>query len=378
MNFFTFNNNKIVRYNNKILARSSGTTPYSMILEYADGVMIEPWHYYDRSNHIDKIFGTVVQISSSPNIWKWIYNDPIWSSYTGIVDSVLPVYEGNGPISQPTRPKIKKVHAINSTGVTYMHSLFKGQTDITELPWFDTSEVTNTEAIFSGCTSLTTIPAIDTSKVTDSDFMFSGCTALTSLPNLILTNDESTSYMFLNCTALTNMQSLNLPNVKWMSQMFNGCTNLATIGTITTSNKLTSTVSMFEDCSSLTSVNPFDISGITNSNFGGGAYRMFKNCSSLTTCPAFNTVNLRGMEEMYKGCTSITAVPLYDTTNALYMSYMFQDCVNVQSGAYNLYNQAKDNANLRAYLCFDNCGTNTTSGTAELAQIPEYWGGTAT
>ena len=79
---------------------------------------------------------------------------------------------------------------------------------------------------------------------------------------------------------------------------------------------------------------------------------------------------------MCKKCSSITTVPLFSTTSATNMASMFQDCVSVQSGALALYTQASSQASVPSHAyTFTNCGSNTASGQAELAQIPRSWGG---
>jgi hypothetical protein len=57
---------------------------------------------------------------------------------------------------------------------------------------------------------------------------------------------------------------------------------------------------------------------------------------------------------------------------------MFIDCTNVQSGALALYQQMSTQTTQPTVYgdCFTNCGSNTTTGAAELAQIPASWGGT--
>jgi len=57
------------------------------------------------------------------------------------------------------------------------------------------------------------------------------------------------------------------------------------------------------------------------------------------------------------------------------MTYMFKGCVAVQSGSLALYQQASTQATPPVYHddCFKNCGKNTTTGAAELAQIPSSW-----
>jgi hypothetical protein len=57
---------------------------------------------------------------------------------------------------------------------------------------------------------------------------------------------------------------------------------------------------------------------------------------------------------------------------------MFQDCFNVESGALDIYAQMTTQTTPpnSHNLTFSNCGRDTETGTAELAQIPVSWGGT--
>lgn len=112
--------------------------------------------------------------------------------------------------------------------------------------------------------------------------------------------------------------------------------------------------------------------GITSMN------AMFIYCDYLTSVSLFDTSNVTSMTEMFYICSSLTVIPLFDTSNTISMLNMFRECVNVQSGALALYQQASTQQtppNNHA-MTFYNCGSNTTTGSAELAQIPTSWGGT--
>lgn len=108
--------------------------------------------------------------------------------------------------------------------------------------------------------------------------------------------------------------------------------------------------------------------GITN------MFAMLKKCA-LPTVPLFDTSNVTNMRSMFEGCTSLTNIPLINTSNVTNMSYMFYGCTNVQSGALALYQQASTQTNPPSThsQTFYNCGSNTTTGAAELAQIPSDW-----
>ena len=129
---------------------------------------------------------------------------------------------------------------------------------------------------------------------------------------------------------------------------------------------------MFNNCSHLTSVPLLDTSSATTVSY------MFYGCSALTAIPLIDTSSATSMVYMCHNCTSITQVPLLDTSAATNVGGMFDGCVNVEIGALDLYNQILSQSVPPQYHtdCFKNCGSNTTTGAAELAQIPTSWGGT--
>ena len=224
-----------------------------------------------------------------------------------------------GPLT-PDASNILQVLGANSSNVTNMSYMFNNCNNLTSVALFDTRNVTGMNGMFAHCTSLTTVPLYDTSNISSMECMFYECTSLTSVP------------------------LFNTSNVTNMNETFWGCT-------------------------SLTSVPLFDTRNVTNmeSTFWG--------CTSLTTVPLFNTSSVTSIINMFKGCTSLTTVPLFNTSNVTDMNYMFYGCINVQSGALALYNQASTQTNPPTYhsTTFWNCGSNTVSGAAELAQIPNDW-----
>lgn len=153
-----------------------------------------------------------------------------------------------------------------------------------------------------------------------------------------------------------------------MTGMFNSCKLLTSVCLFDTSN-VTNINSMFYSCSNLTFVPLFNTSSATL------AYAMFRNCKSLTSVPLFNTNSVTNMSLMFNGCTSLTSVPLFNTSNVTNISQMFNGCTNVESGALALYTQASTQATPPSNYTrtFRDCGSNTVTGAAELAQIPSDW-----
>ena len=102
---------------------------------------------------------------------------------------------------------------------------------------------------------------------------------------------------------------------------------------------------------------------------------MFDSCTSLTSVSLLDTSNVTNMNLMFLNCYSLTTVPLFDTSSVTSISNMLYNCVKVQYGALALYQQASTQANPPSnhYATFRNCGSNTETGAAELAQIPSDW-----
>ena len=154
---------------------------------------------------------------------------------------------------------------------------------------------------------------------------------------------------------------------------FQDSENLVSVIAAGDTSAVTSMTSMFRDCTSLTSVSLFDTSAATSTSY------MFRGCTSLTSVPLFDTSAATSVEAMFSTCTSLTSVPLFDTSAAANVNYMFYDCTKVEGGALALYQQASTQATPPTSHTgtFTNCGKNTETGAAELAQIPASWGGTA-
>ena len=240
-------------------------------------------------------------------------------------------------------PGTNDVYDVYKSGTSFSN-LFYQSTNVIEVLGANTTGITNMHAMFEFCSALTNVPLFYTSSVTRMDGMFKHCSSLTSIP-------------------LFDTSSVTL-----MASMFYGCSSLITVPLFNTS-KVTNTVGMFEDCSALTNVPLFDTSSVTNMG------DMFRYCSSLTSIPLFDTSSVTLMRGMFGHCSSLTSIPLFDTSSVTIMSYMFYNCINVESGALELYKQASSHTTPPSEHTevFYNCGSNTQTGSSELAQIPDDW-----
>lgn len=124
----------------------------------------------------------------------------------------------------------------------------------------------------------------------------------------------------------------------------------------------------FEDPNTL-AVLGANASGITAIN------SMFYGSNSLTTVRLFDTSSVTVMSSAFYGCYSLTSIPLFNTSSCTNMNYTFRGCTGVESGALALYQQASSQTTPPSNHsgCFYDCGSDTVSGAAELAQIPSDW-----
>ena len=218
------------------------------------------------------------------------------------------------------------------------------------------------------CNNVTEVLGANTAGITNMQFMFADCTSLTSVAMFDTTSATDMNSMFFECSALTTVPLFDIPNVTDMSDMFYYCTSLATVPLFDTSN-VTRMNSMFHSCSSLAAVPLFNTSRVTDMK------SMFFGCSLLSAVPLFNTSSVTDMANMLDGCSSLNTIPLFNTSSAPNMSYMCHGCVNVTSGALALYQQASTHVSTSSKhaATFRDCGSDTVTGAAELAQIPSDW-----
>lgn len=173
-------------------------------------------------------------------------------------------------------------------------------------------------------------------------------------------NDET--YRIIDAGDLSGVT--NMRETFWGSYITETCW-------LDTSN-VTDMNSMFRGATRL--VNPPDL--ITNKVTDMGY--MFDECYSITEAPALtSTKNVTNMEFMFHNCIELRHVPLLNVSSLENFAYAFYNCPKVESGALAMYNAASQKipaAETSKYECaFTDCGRDTVTGAAELAQIPESW-----
>ena len=102
--------------------------------------------------------------------------------------------------------------------------------------------------------------------------------------------------------------------------------------------------------------------------------RMFQSCTALQDVALFDTSSLKHMEQMFEDCTNLSYITPFNVSKVEYADWAFRRCKNVEQGILSMYNALSTNGRIYShYEVFNQCGINTTTGAAELAQIPSDW-----
>lgn len=148
-------------------------------------------------------------------------------------------------------------------------------------------------------------------------------------------SDEIIEVIDGDCTGVTDM-----------FRSFYNCKNIRSVGPLYNTESIQNGQAMFacDAGGSIVHVSPFDTSGMAMFNY------------------------------MFYKQSKLKEIPLLDTSNSGGVSYMYYGCVNVERGILAAYNEMISHGRVgNHYLTFHDCGINTESGRAELAQIPDDW-----
>ena len=169
--------------------------------------------------------------------------------------------------------------------------------------------------------------SILSSDITSASYLFYQCRNLENVVAFSCSTVSAVSLlsMFNGCSSLTTVPLFNTAAVTTMGNMFTNCYSLTTVPLFNTAS-VTSMLSMFDTCSSLTTVPLFNTAAVTISMAS-----MFNACFSLTSVPLFNTASVTSMLSMFGSCYSLTTVPLFNTAAVTSMSSMFTNCYSLTS-----------------------------------------------
>ena len=325
---------------------NTNCTTFVRMFQGCDSLQTVPLFNTSNGTNFDSMFLTCYNLRNVPNFDT--------SSATNMSNMF------NTCVSLMTAP------LMNTINVTNMSAMFNECWSLSSVPPYDTRNVTNMDNMFPNCRGLKTVPLFNTVKVTTAANMFLACQSLITVPAfnwIALTNAQG---LFDGCTSLETVPPMNMPVVQFLNAAFRGCIALKNVGTITTgtaltqmpnifencrslisapiitdTSRVTTTLSAFSECYSLTNLPTYDTSNVTTMN------RMFFNCRSLqelpnfntakvtdmgamlnqtaiVTIPTWNTINVSNMQTMFNACYSLSNIPLINTSNVLNMSGIFQ------------------------------------------------------
>ena len=156
------------------------------------------------------------------------------------------------------------------------------------------------------------------------DESFANCTTLTSTACWF--------YGLQNLSSITGISNLKTDNVTAMLCMFQDCSSLTSLDvTGFKTDNVTSMYCMFFGCSGLKSI---DVSGFKTDNVTDMSW-MFYGCFGLTSLDVtgFKTDNVTDMNGMFYNCSGLTSLDVtgFKTDNVTAMLCMFQDCSGLTS-----------------------------------------------
>lgn len=351
------------------------------------------------------------------NIWDWTNTNTNWATAFGGGSTTNP-----GAFADFENNKVRVIDAGDTSTVTDFSRFFQNCYAITDICPIDTSNATTVFLMFSHCENCTKFPDMDFSNAIDNNGtagVYQSCIKMKKAPNIKFpsNNKFSLANFFYGCKNLEEVPLYDTHMCTAMSSMFSGVfvnssspshivefMNLKKVPLFDTSN-VTTMKQMFAGCYKLKEVPLFDTGNVTNMQ------AMFECCCSLTSVPNFNTSKVTNMYCMFTGRTfntdivdldmHISEVPNFDyakvtrfdeffsnnvdiieipdmniAANVTKCTNMFMNCPNVQTGAKALYDKLSVKSSITNHTdCFKNCGSNTETGRAELAQIPTSWGG---
>lgn len=176
---------------------------------------------------------------------------------------------------------------------------------------------------------------------------------------------------FQNLTGYMYLIDANTTGVTSMEYTFAYLDHLRTVCLFDTSS-VTDMRGTFLLCTSLLEIPALNTANVTS------LYQFCSSCTRITTLPLLNTANVKYWQSAFHNMSALTSIPLFNTSSAVNIGFAFSECRMVETGALALYNQMSTQTRPPSTVsnAFSFCGDLTTSGAAELAQIPTGWGGT--
>lgn len=213
---------------------------------------------------------------------------------------------------------------------------------------------------------------ITTNSTTDWSGLLRNQGQLRSILGVNSTGITNVEEMIYNCSNLQFASfKMDLRSVTSLDRMFSHSMALFETPINWDVSHITSMSGTFENCLGLARItsNFCHTPNVTDYSYCYWATR------DLRTVPTIDTSAATNLEAMFMWSMGLKQVPLLDTSSATNVNYMFEDCYEVEDGALAMYQQMSTQAvpPVNHAGCFYSCGSNTQSGSAQLAQIPSDW-----
>lgn len=126
---------------------------------------------------------------------------------------------------------------------------------------------------------------------------------------------------------------------------------------------------MYNKCYALEVIPDYELNSATNCESFAFA------CTSMVTPPNLYTPNATNMSYMFYQCSQMKTMPTLITSKVTNVTNMFSGCTQVEHGQYDFYIQLSTQTNPPGSHsgCFQNCGSASITGSAELSRIPSGW-----
>lgn len=128
----------------------------------------------------------------------------------------------------------------------------------------------------------------------------------------------------INNHSLVNVELINIGSINTFASLFINAFSLRRVSIPANTSGITSTVSMFDKCYSLTEAPLFDTSNVTTMSL------MFRDCFSLVYVPAYDCSKSTGLGSMFLQCRSLRRVELKNTGTCTAFGSMFQNCYTLE------------------------------------------------
>lgn len=101
----------------------------------------------------------------------------------------------------------------------------------------------------------------------------------------------------------------------------------------------------------------------------------FDTLNSILMIPNIDMSHVTNMRATYSKCFSLLYTPDFSNVNSNLnlCQYCFEKAYNLTKGLKDAYDNLVLTNNTNHVSCFSNAGSKSTTGTAELAQIPSGW-----